>query len=230
MIRDLNGMKNVVIGLMSLWIVEMLVQAWSLWTNYLFFKRIAANDFGPTEDIVAIANGLDTTSMVLMWANIGTFVLIVIAFCIWTYQAARNAKSLSTLPQKISPGWAVGWYFVPLANLWMPFKSVREIWWRSAWPQVERAPPILNIWWILWVACNILDRAAGKLLNSDDLALLTTAAAVNAVMAIVWVAPASLLIWIVIRITTMQAAKHAANPNGPVDAFASDIGAGSSAV
>ena len=217
--RDLTVLKNIVVGLLAAWGLTQLANAWSLWSNYLFYKRLVANDFAADEDIMAIATSMDNISSIVLWTSIGLFVLIVVSFCVWTYQAARNAKALSALPQRMSPGWTVGWYFVPFANFWKPFQGMREIWWRSAWPQKKRAPLILNIWWILWITIGILDKAVGRSFNTDNLEILAITSAVGAVMSLLWLLPTLLLIWIVIRVTQMQIARRAANPETPADSW-----------
>jgi hypothetical protein len=68
-----------------------------------------------------------------------------------------------------TPGWAVGWYFVPFANLFKPFQATVEIYkatdpgadaqsWR--WRPV---PSFLNWWWGVWVLSNVLGGAIGRL-------------------------------------------------------------------
>jgi hypothetical protein len=216
-------LKNIVVSMLAAWGLTMLASAWFSWQTYVFYKRLAAPDFTPEEDIMAIATNLDTVSVALSWTSIGIFVLTVIAFCVWTYQAARNARRLSSLPQKISPGWAVGWYFVPFANFWKPFQAMREIWWRSAWPQKKYAPPIINIWWILWIALNFVDRAVGRMYQFEDLQLLAIAYGTTAAIELAWLAPTVILAWIVDRVTRMQIARHAANPSAPADADSASV-------
>src|SRR5262249_29946861 len=44
-----------------------------------------------------------------------------IALLVWVYRANRNARALGAEGLAYSPGWSVGWFFVPLANLVMPY-------------------------------------------------------------------------------------------------------------
>ena len=59
----------------------------------------------------------------------------------------------------ISPGWAVGWYFVPFANLVKPYQGMKEAWmashFRDNW-HGEPTPALLVWWWGLWLVTNIL--------------------------------------------------------------------------
>ena len=76
----------------------------------------------------------------------------------WIYVSSANAHVFSDA-MAISPGWAVGWFFVPLANLVMPYQAMRETWRESheaAGSLDEMDMPIVGWWWGLWLATNFL--------------------------------------------------------------------------
>jgi hypothetical protein len=82
------------------------------------------------------------------------FIATVVTWCIWQHGAQRAAGSLSSEPLKFTPGWAVGWWFIPFANLVQPFRTVNELWkashggvWRnlSTWF-------VIPLWWAFWIA------------------------------------------------------------------------------
>ena len=76
----------------------------------------------------------------------------------WIYRTSRNAHALYPA-MTVTPGWAVGWFFVPIANLWKPFQAVSETWQVSADPHAPEAvpiPPVLRIWWGCWIASSII--------------------------------------------------------------------------
>src|SRR5512133_3434057 len=56
------------------------------------------------------------------------FVAAVVVWCVWQHHAQANAVVLSGGGLRFTPGWAVGWWFIPIANLWKPFQTVRELW------------------------------------------------------------------------------------------------------
>ena len=76
----------------------------------------------------------------------------------WIYRTNANAHSFSG-DMTISPAWSVGWFFVPFANLVMPYQGVKETWREShehAGFYDEADSSLLNWWWGLWIATNIL--------------------------------------------------------------------------
>ena len=59
-----------------------------------------------------------------------------ICWLIWQHRAQANVWAIpSPVKPDTTPGWAVGWWFVPVANLVMPFLAVRELSRRSAGSQ-----------------------------------------------------------------------------------------------
>jgi len=90
---------------------------------------------------------------------LGTYLTTVVIFCIWINLANRNARAISAVPMQFTPGWCVGWFFIPIANLWKPMQAMREIWQVSENPaQTPDAttPPQVGTWWTLWLATNLL--------------------------------------------------------------------------
>lgn len=94
-----------------------------------------------------------------------------IGLLFWLYRVCKNARILSSQTLETTPGWAVGWYFIPFANLWKPYGVMREIYKASrnplSWRQSGQAS-IVGLWWAinlfgnfvgLWV--NILTKSEG---------------------------------------------------------------------
>src|SRR5579863_1150161 len=84
-------------------------------------------------------------------------ILAIVVF-FWIYRAAVNARRLGAANLRHSPGWAVGWFFVPIANLGMPYRAMGEIWRASADParwQEQRVPSLLRWWWFLGLFASI---------------------------------------------------------------------------
>ena len=100
-------------------------------------------------------------ALVNLVALAGSFVLVG---C-WIYRANANAHVLGG-DLTITPGWAVGWYFVPFANLVKPYEAMKQTWlashFGSNWGAGE-APDLLAWWWGLWIVNNIIGNIAWRL-------------------------------------------------------------------
>jgi hypothetical protein len=74
-----------------------------------------------------VAGGLgDLVALPSFLALIACFVLVGR----WIYRTNANAHLLGG-DMTISPGWSVGWYFVPVANLFKPYEGMKETWFAS---------------------------------------------------------------------------------------------------
>lgn len=75
----------------------------------------------------------------------------------------RNARALGATGMELTPGWAIGWYFVPVATLWKCYQALKEAFKASHpdfadnWREAPR-PSILPRWWTLWVIATLLIR------------------------------------------------------------------------
>lgn len=54
--------------------------------------------------------------------QLGAFILLLV----WIYRAATTARALG-IPGRYSPGWAVGGWFIPIANLFIPVQCLRDL-------------------------------------------------------------------------------------------------------
>jgi hypothetical protein len=81
----------------------------------------------------------------------------VVIFAMWIYRAAANIVAAGIAGFDFTPAWAVGWYFVPFANLVQPFLAMRQIWNAShaGGSDIDRGDPILTLWWTAWLTSNI---------------------------------------------------------------------------
>lgn len=120
-------------------------------------------------------------------ATLVVYLVTAVVFCRWIIRAGVNLRGFGATGFENTPGWAVGWFFVPFANLWKPFQAMREIWLASADPQgwhtaAQATPPVVGRWWALWLLTGILgwvsSLVAIRMLNAHSiLPLLCTVAA-----------------------------------------------------
>ena len=91
----------------------------------------------------------------------GGFFLILVAttviWMIWQFRGQRNLLRARRAGVRFTPGWAVGWWFIPIVNLWKPFQSVRELWMRSdPSDRASRGWWVIGVWWAAFLVANFL--------------------------------------------------------------------------
>lgn len=96
------------------------------------------------------------------------FILLCIYFLRWIYRTNKNLGAYSGEQMSFTPGWSVGWYFIPIANLFKPYQAMKELW--NVSHNKESADyVILGWWWFLWILSNFLGRLAFKIvMRADD--------------------------------------------------------------
>ena len=86
------------------------------------------------------------------------FIVLWILILKWIYRANYNARQLGATGMTFTPGWSIGWYFVPIINLWKPYQAMKEIWKTSSDPlnwKTQSVSSILSWWWLFWITCGI---------------------------------------------------------------------------
>jgi hypothetical protein len=126
----------------------------------------------------------------------------------WIYRVACNARALGADDLDDSPGWAVGWYAVPFANLVRPFRAMKQIWLASEAPHDwddGKTPPLLTLWWTLFLIDCIVGNISGRVGDTKTLdGIITTQDWL--IIAFVVAIPAAIAFFkVVSRITGIQA-------------------------
>jgi hypothetical protein len=88
-----------------------------------------------------------------------TQLAIVVLFIVWQFRVAKNDEALDRPRPRFGPGWSIGAWFIPLANLVIPVLIVQDLW-RGANPSTPRGDPawrsargswLVGVWWAAWV-------------------------------------------------------------------------------
>jgi hypothetical protein len=175
---------------------------------YSLFSRLDSGLSVAQEEAEAIGALTQTVSI----ANLVAAIVSFVAFLYWLYVHSRNAHALNASPLRFSPGWSVGCFFVPIANLWKPYQAMNELWAasdpdRSVQPaNMAPGPAVIKIWWAATVVSGFLGYHMWSYSEPDSTyeALQATRAAIQ--LEIVSAIPAICMIVMVRRIRQMQLA------------------------
>jgi hypothetical protein len=139
--------------------------------EYQLLERLGAGLFATEGLAKAAAQSSDQRQAAIGMTQVAVGLITAILVMMWIYRANHNARQLGAADMKFTPGWAVGWYFVPVLALWKPYQAMKEIWQASADPDswtTRPASPLLPWWWFLWLLSNGLGQAAFRLAQRAD--------------------------------------------------------------
>jgi len=153
------------------------------------------------DDSVAATAGL--------WGLVALGILVVLIVFLW--RAAKNTELWQREKAKYGPGWTIGAWFIPIANLVLPAMVVQGIWKRS--PSIdpygyrhEESSARVGWWWITWIVSSIFVRLAGTWGSTRPTAQeLSTGDSLRTVGVLCAIAAAVLLIGVVRRLAARQA-------------------------
>jgi len=86
-----------------------------------------------------------------------------VAFLAWLSRAVENVPALGAGRPSASPRWAIAWWFIPFANLGMPYEVVRELRGRMRREGRRKHPPLLLAWWFTFVGGEVLLAATARM-------------------------------------------------------------------
>ncbi|MEU9040466.1 MULTISPECIES: DUF4328 domain-containing protein [unclassified Kitasatospora] len=177
------------------------------WRVYLAVEDALAGN--ATESDLQAAD--DFSSFFTFWKGLVLVVAAGVVFLAWLWRARINAESLGgPSSQRRARGWTVGSWITPVANLWIPYQVVTDIWKASA-PRRSNPGPLLAAWWGAWVIGGYVGRAytyqvMQDALSEDDLRravyLGTVAAALDVLAGV-------LIIYTIHRIGSWQTQRRA---------------------
>lgn len=181
--RSGNTLRQWAVGLLWVGLVfEGIIVALD-WMGMLMFSTWFDETGDISEGELVLGLGLLCSGLLL----IIIYITGVVFFLMFIYRCGKNCRSLGASGFEISEGWSVGWFFVPIANLFMPYKAVKEIYQASEpaadlrnWKSVS-VPSLLGLWWGFWLASSFLGQIETRLAFQDDVDLVKASIYITAI-------------------------------------------------
>ena len=131
----------------------------------------------------------DQLSLNLALAYLAVYIVCGVTFLAWLSRAVDNAPSLGAGVPPRGPRAAIGWWFVPFANLAIPYDIVSDLRRRMALPgESGRRVWLIRAWWAIWLiqafASYVVVAASGGE-TLDDIRVWNTATIAADVLTIV---------------------------------------------
>ncbi|MFF8288213.1 DUF4328 domain-containing protein [Streptomyces sp. NPDC016309] len=210
LLRSPVGLGHAVVTLLCAVIAADLFAVFADLRLYGFMSDVAAGGWDGAEVRAERADLLMTTAG---RAQVLTLVATAVVFVVWLHRVRVNAAVLAPGIPTSGAGWAIGGWFVPVVNLWMPRRIVRESWRASGRAPYgvhadEEPATVVNVWWALWLLTVFVGRAAAMAYDkADSPERLVAAARLMVAADSLSVAAAVCAVLVVRRLTAMQHTK-----------------------
>jgi hypothetical protein len=176
------------------------VHVWT-WAAYGKYARTFGSGFAGAPGVTATGIGpmkQSTSGVAILISAVAAALFIG-----WHVRARANAAHLG--PHRHSPGWAVGAWFAPFANLAIPGRVVADVWRASATPRqqdVSTAP--VTAWWLTAIGTWLLYVVGLAMRIDTSVPTLHATAVLFTIQGLLTLVAAGLAIVVVQRITRWQ--------------------------
>ena len=129
-----------------------------------------------------------------------------ILFLIWLNRYSKNTHSMARKKLTYTPGWTVGYFFIPILSLFRPYQAVSELYREN---NQNASQSILAWWWAAWIISTLAGKASFKLsIRAKTLSELKLANQVTIFSDAIDVITFSLLLIMIVKMTKWQIEKH----------------------
>jgi hypothetical protein len=174
-------------------------------------ERVTLAEAGASDDRVA--------NLAVLW--VVSWLVAVVVWLVWQHRAHRRVRQLGVQGLRFTPGWGVGWWFVPFANLVKPYQSIKELWLTSAPatkasdPRRRKAPAILPWWWAAFLISGFLDTRSLRAASGETIGELIVGDYLSIGSDLTWILAGILALAIVREIDRGQSLISPAAPTRP---------------
>ena len=162
--RSARKLGVTLVGLLALQVVLSVVMVGLRLSEISLLQRAARGELVTFEE----AARSDQRVAGVTIAQLVLLLVTGVLWLVWQHRSQANLHAVRLRELRFSPGWAVGWWLIPFANLVMPFQTTRELWKASTgderWSQLPTSPTI-GWWWAAWLGANVIDRVAAAMFD-----------------------------------------------------------------
>ena len=205
--RETKGIAFAVIFCLVIAAIVRLAQIFMTQSMKEANSRLETDEAALAEAALADIQRIGELNQNLGYLQVFFLLLSIIFWCIWTNLSCKNAwlfrssnlQSPLADPlnpgEVVTPGWAVGWFFIPIANLWKPFQALTFI--RDEASDTFKGGAILGIWatlWIIMIICLFVLTQPGNLETIEAINNYNTRLMINSGIIIAATIPAILVV------------------------------------
>ncbi|MEV8060542.1 DUF4328 domain-containing protein [Streptomyces antimycoticus] len=216
-LKPIRGLATALMSMFGIWLVltllDMALNIALLDTYFSLDSGTATDDmlYSKKSDVEAMDSGTGVAALVL-----------VVLWLVWFRTAYINSTVLNPGRQRFGSGYAVGAWFIPIAQLWLPKQIANDVWTSSTPPGPgRRGRGVLHWWWTFFVIMFLMFPVNGiSEIVGDNIREQRPRVALSIADDVIGILTALLAIAVVRRITKMQERRatapvgHAQQPAG----------------
>ncbi|MCC7092658.1 MAG: DUF4328 domain-containing protein [Ignavibacteriaceae bacterium] len=220
--KPLEVLSNILVILLSAEILFSIINIYGVTKEISFLKSNSEYLEPIYADEISFENILIVFSSMVY---VIIFFPTLIVYLIWVRQAYRNLHSLQLFPTQYSSGWAIGSYFVPILNLFRPYKIMKEIWFgsqsksiqdgESDYDRIKRltSTTFLTTWWTVALIDGFFSNLSFRLsLKADTNQELVTSNWIDIISSTTGIFLALLLLYLITTVKNWQSEKIKGKP------------------
>lgn len=144
------------------------------YVQFGYYESFFAGDFSVIGSSEILAKYITILALLYLIAVI----VNIVSVCTWVYRANQNIHLAELGNIKYSSGWAVGWFFIPFANLVKPasvmgeiLNSTNKLSGKTESPNLhsQGLPTPVVVWWAFYVISYFIANLSTNLFNGNDL-------------------------------------------------------------
>ncbi len=199
--RTVTGPATAAATLILLVLVGEVLGSVSDWRDYQ-----VVHDYKAGTATIADLEAADSFRQLVSLPTVVVWITAGVVFLVWLWRARVNAELLGGADgQRRARGWVVGGWFTPVANLWVPYQVVSDVW-RASAARRPVSSGLVMAWWAPLLVSTIIGRAVTRIYLSEEISeeSLLSAANLSTLSTVLDAAAGVLLVLIIRRITTSQ--------------------------
>ena len=195
----------------AIWII-------STFQEVVLLRDIADGAYANVSDaeFYALADANDSRQALVGLLALAIFLVAIVTFLMWQYRVRKNADYIGTTGLRFSPGWVIGWWFIPIMGLFRPYQVMKEMW-QSNYHNVYEynesrnleVSGLLGWWWGLLIVSGFISSVSLRIyIRSDDINTLIIGDWLDIGSSVIWIVSAVLAIVLIREISDFQESKH----------------------
>lgn len=136
----------------------------------LFLQDIENGRYFIESELNVAANQNDIRQGILTLLATLMFFISGVTLLRWVYFSAQNALVMNPDEMHYTPGWAIAWFLIPVASIWMPILVVRRLFSGStteAAGVAQKTFPVVT-WWLQYLISSSLITLSNRQMESAE--------------------------------------------------------------